>query len=281
MFSNYKEKRDFANTPEPSIGQESASKGSLAFVIQKHAARQLHYDFRLEVDGVLKSWAVSKGPSLNPKIKHLAVMVEDHPLNYSDFEGSIPPGQYGAGQVIVWDKGTYSPDENGELFFGNRAKAEERTRERLISGKVSIHLRGEKLKGSWALVRIRHSDKNWLLIKHRDEHAVSDRDVLVEEKSVISGLTIDDLKSGCLPQRIDAKSRLRRTLHPMSNFVREALMASDLMDNYLNRPPYQRNDYLGWISGAKQEKTQQRRLAQMLDELAKGDSYMKMKYNAK
>ncbi len=201
MLQDYKGRRDFGHTPEPSDDRESAGEGPLTFVVQKHAARQLHYDFRLEVDGVLKSWAVSKGPSFNPETKRLAVMVEDHPLDYSSFEGTIPRGQYGAGQVIVWDWGTYSPDENGELSFGDRTRAEERMRKGLASGIISISLRGEKLKGSWTLVKMQRSDKNWLLIKHRDEHADPHRDILSEEASVISGLTIDDLKSGHLPSR--------------------------------------------------------------------------------
>ena len=203
MLQNYKGRRDFKRTSEPPADRGSAGEGPLTFVVQKHAARQLHYDFRLEVDGVLKSWAVSKGPSIDPKTKRLAVMVEDHPLDYSKFEGTIPRGDYGAGQVIVWDWGTYSPDENGELSFGDRTRAEERIRQGLTSGKLSISLRGEKLKGSWTLVKMQHSDKNWLLIKHRDKHADPHRDILSEETSVISRLTIDDLKSGHLPSRME------------------------------------------------------------------------------
>jgi bifunctional non-homologous end joining protein LigD len=126
-------------------------------------------------------------------------MVEDHPLAYAGFEGTIPWEQYGAGQVIVWDRGIYSPDEDGELSFDDRSRAEERVREELAGGKLSIYLRGEKLKGSWTLVKMRRSDKNWLLIKHRGEHAAPQRDILLEEASVISRLTINGLKSGHLP----------------------------------------------------------------------------------
>ncbi len=203
MLQDYKRKRVFKKTPEPSVERDTSGEGSLTFVVQKHSARQLHYDFRLEVDGVLKSWAVAKGPSTDPVVKRLAVMVEDHPLDYAGFEGSIPAGQYGAGQVIVWDHGTYSPDEGGELSFGDHQVAEKRMRQGLASGKLSITLKGEKLKGSWTLVKMQRSDKNWLLIKHRDEHAGSEHDVLEEETSVISGLTINDLKAGRLPPSVD------------------------------------------------------------------------------
>ncbi len=203
MLQDYKRKRDFKKTPEPKIKNKTAGDGSLIFVVQKHSASQLHYDFRLEVDGVLKSWAVAKGPSYDPAIKRLAVMVEDHPLDYAAFEGIIPSGQYGAGQVIVWDRGTYSPDENEELLFNDRGRAEELMRKGLTNGKISITLRGEKLKGSWTLVKMQKSENNWLLIKHRDEHADSSLDILEQEKSAISGLTINDLKTGRIPTKVD------------------------------------------------------------------------------
>jgi bifunctional non-homologous end joining protein LigD len=196
MLREYKKKRDFERTPEPDFKREKAKAGPLIFVVQKHAARQLHYDFRLEVDGVLKSWAVAKGPSLDTGTKRLAVMVEDHPLEYAGFEGTIPEGQYGGGQVIIWDKGTYSPDEGGELHFEDRNEAEKLMRQGLTAGKLSITLRGEKMKGSWTLVKMQKSENNWLLIKHHDEYADPARDILTAENSVVSGRTIDELKTG-------------------------------------------------------------------------------------
>jgi bifunctional non-homologous end joining protein LigD len=201
MLQDYKKKRDFERTPEPDFKREKAKAGPLIFVVQKHAARQLHYDFRLEVDGVLKSWAVAKGPSLDAGTKRLAVMVEDHPLEYAGFEGTIPEGQYGAGQVIIWDRGTYSPDEDGELHFEDRNEAEKLMRKGLAGGKISITLRGDKMKGSWTLVKMHKSENNWLLIKHHDEYADPSRDILKAENSVVSGLTVNKLKTGRLPPK--------------------------------------------------------------------------------
>ena len=199
MLEDYEKKRDFARTHEPGPSSGRPPAGSLRFVVQKHAARRLHYDFRLEWDGVLKSWAVPKGPSVDPKAKRLAVMVEDHPLDYSGYEGVIADGNYGAGQVIVWDSGTYSPDENSRLSFDDRAEAEERMRRDVEKGKLSFTLRGQKLQGSWTLVRTSRSPKDWLLIKHRDLHADPHRDVLEDGRSVQCGLTLEDLKAGRLP----------------------------------------------------------------------------------
>ena len=201
-LKSYGEKRDFARTPEPGPERPAAATGPLTFVVQKHAARQLHYDFRLELDGVLKSWSVPKGPSFDVREKRLAVMVEDHPLDYGSFEGVIPKGEYGGGQVIVWDNGTYSPDEGGELSFHDRAAAEERMRSEIEAGKLSITLRGGKLKGSWTLVKMQRGENDWLLIKHRDGVADAERDVLAEDRSVLSALSIDDLKSGRLPDQV-------------------------------------------------------------------------------
>src|SRR6266478_6028422 len=138
----YQRKRDFTRTPEPAGSEGRGRKGQkLGYVIQAHAARRMHYDFRLECDGVLKSWAVPKGPSLDPQAKHLAMQTEDHPFDYGSFEGMIPAGQYGAGEVIVWDCGVYSPDEN-QTFFHDRPEAERQVRQGLVKGKLSFLLRG-------------------------------------------------------------------------------------------------------------------------------------------
>lgn len=204
MLEKYRGKRDFERTPEPPPGP-APDEGPLIFVIQKHAATRLHYDFRLEWDGVLKSWPIPKGPSLNPQDKRLAVMVEDHPFDYASFEGIIPKGEYGGGQVIVWDAGTYSPDEGGKLSFHDRAEAEARMREGLHKGKISVFLRGHKLKGSWTLVKTKRAENEWLCIKHQDRFSDKERDILEEDSSILSGLTIDDLKSGRLPERRGVK----------------------------------------------------------------------------
>ena len=143
-----------------------------------------------------------KGPSLDPEAKHLAVMVEDHPLEYATFEGIIPKGEYGAGEVIVWDSGTYSPDEGGRFLFSDRAAAEEQMRRGLEKGKISFFLRGHKLKGSWTLVKMQKREKDWLLMKHRDEYASPGSDILKEEQSVISGRTIEDVRAKRPPDTV-------------------------------------------------------------------------------
>ncbi len=176
----------------------------MLFVIQKHSARQLHYDFRLECDSVLKSWAVPKGPSLNPSEKRLAMQVEDHPYDYASFEGVIPPGQYGAGEVIVWDCGVYSPDEGRLHWFHDAAEAQRRTRDGIEKGKLSLLLRGEKVKGSFALVRSAER-KNWLLIKHKDSFTAQ-TDVTAQDRSILSGVTVEALRT--LPVRRIPASQL-------------------------------------------------------------------------
>ena len=196
MLERYGEKRDFSKTPEPKPEATGGARGALRFVVQKHAARRTHYDFRLELDGALKSWAVPNGPSPDPKDKRLAVLVEDHPIDYGTFEGVIPKGSYGAGRVIVWDHGLYSPDGDGRLSFHDRSEAEARLRDGFEKGKLSITLRGRKMRGSWTLVRTK---KDWLLIKHRDAFATEDAHALDDDRSTQSGLTLDDLKAGRLP----------------------------------------------------------------------------------
>src|SRR5438477_517985 len=191
LLDEYSKKRAFDATPEPAPAPAPGA-GPLLFVVQKHSARQLHYDFRLECDGVLKSWAVPRGPSLNPADKRLAVMTEDHPYDYASFEGVIPPKQYGAGEMIVWDCGVYAPDEDGPPAFHDRARAEREVREGFDKGKIGFELRGEKLKGSFALVRMKDK-KDWLLIKHKDRF-VSKEDPTARDRSVLSGATVADLK---------------------------------------------------------------------------------------
>ncbi|MGP8035616.1 MAG: DNA ligase D [Steroidobacteraceae bacterium] len=201
-LERYAAKRSFTRTPEPPAKLARERHGPLLFVVQKHAARQLHYDFRLELDGVLKSWAVPKGPSLDPDDKRMAVEVEDHPFDYASFEGVIPPKQYGAGNVIVWDCGVYSPDEGEHYSFADRAEAEKRLREELKAGKLSFLLRGAKLKGSFTLVKTR-TGSQWLLIKHRDRFA-RPNDVLAQPASVLSGLSLDEITPESTPQRLEA-----------------------------------------------------------------------------
>ena len=198
----YAAKRAFTRTPEPGPSVAAGRGGPLLFVVQKHAARRLHYDFRLELDGVLKSWAVPKGPSLNPVDKRMAVAVEDHPFDYASFEGVIPAKEYGAGRVIVWDCGVYSPDEDREYSFVDREAAQQRVRSGIEQGKLSIFLRGGKLKGSFALVRTA-TPEQWLLIKHKDAFT-SDEDIALQDRSVISGVSLDELSTGASPQRLDA-----------------------------------------------------------------------------
>ncbi|AZA80888.1 3'-phosphoesterase [Chryseobacterium lactis] len=170
-LKDYQEKRKFDETTEPK-GKAKKSKNKLIFVIQRHAASRLHYDFRLEMEGVLKSWAVPKGPSLDPQDKRLAMMVEDHPYDYKDFEGNIPEGNYGAGQVEVWDSGTYEPlDENSKL------SDEKELLKELHAGSLKFVLHGKKLKGEFALVKMKNGENNaWLLIKHKDDFAESPYD---------------------------------------------------------------------------------------------------------
>ena len=187
-LGRYHAKRDFTKTSEPS-GAHAASaapaRADRVYVIQKHHAGHLHYDLRLESRGVLKSWAVPKGPSLDPADRRLAVEVEDHPLEYAGFEGAIPEGEYGAGTVIVWDRGTFRPQGDEELAT------------RLEKGAVTVEIAGEKLRGGFALVRTRFGGKktNWLLIKEKDTLARPGSDITAEApRSVLSGRDVDEVR---------------------------------------------------------------------------------------
>ncbi|MBJ6748760.1 DNA ligase D [Geomonas anaerohicana] len=200
-LEQYHRKRDLSKTPEPP-GKGGRSERALRFVVHKHAASHLHYDFRLEIDGVLKSWAIPKGPSLDPSVKRLAMMVEDHPYEYGDFEGVIPKGNYGAGEVIIWDTGTFhaaaseEPDQSLKLL-----------REGLQKGDLKFVLHGEKLNGEYALVRIKGDKGNsWLLIKKKDQYAGSE-DVTLQERSVVSNATIEDVRAGRMPQRMPVQAQ--------------------------------------------------------------------------
>ncbi|HBA87290.1 MAG TPA: DNA ligase D [Geobacter sp.] len=192
-LEEYQRKRDLTKTPEPG-GKGGKPGKSLRFVVHKHAASHLHYDFRLELDGVLKSWAIPKGPSLDPSIKRLAMMVEDHPYEYGEFEGVIPKGNYGAGEVIIWDAGSYhSP------AAADRSQSEKLLREGVRKGDLKFVLQGEKLNGEFALVRIKsEKDNSWLLIKKHDAFA-STEDVTARDRSVVSNATIEDIRSGKIP----------------------------------------------------------------------------------
>jgi bifunctional non-homologous end joining protein LigD len=198
QLARYRSKRDFSRTTEPAgAGQATTERGAAhpLFVVQKHDASRLHYDFRLEVDGVLKSWAVPKGPSLDPADKRLAVMTEDHPLEYAGFEGAIPKGEYGAGTVLLWDLGWWEPDLDRAKAVGPGGPTA--LAAALAAGELKFVLHGKKLGGSWALVQMKgRGDKNWLLIKHRDDAARPGADILQEEPdSIVSGRTLEQVSA--------------------------------------------------------------------------------------
>jgi bifunctional non-homologous end joining protein LigD len=183
-LEQYRQKRDFSRTPEPAAKRtrRRRARRALRYVVQKHQATALHYDFRLEWNGVLLSWAVPKGPSLDPSTKRLAMAVEDHPLEYADFEGVIPEGEYGGGTVMVWDRGTWEPNDPDVDAS-------------LKKGDFKFTLHGEKLRGSWVLVRTRGfppgaSKPSWLLIKHRDEYASAEDVTQAHPDSALSGRTL-------------------------------------------------------------------------------------------
>jgi len=188
-LTKYREKRAAGETPEPFGGKPNGKE--LRFVIQKHDASHLHYDFRLEMDGFLKSWAVPKGPSTDPEVKRLAMMVEDHPYDYRNFEGIIPKGQYGGGTVIVWDEGTYEPVDEEDADI---SKQEKSLLHQLHSGKMKFRLNGDKLKGEFALVKAHgRGDNGWLLFKLEDKYA-NKKDITLKDKSVISGKSIAQME---------------------------------------------------------------------------------------
>ncbi|PKN83613.1 MAG: hypothetical protein CVU51_12090 [Deltaproteobacteria bacterium HGW-Deltaproteobacteria-1] len=221
-LKDYISKRKFTKTPETPEppGKLHPAGDRLVFVVQKHAARALHYDLRLELDGVLKSWAVPKGPSLDPSQKRLAVMVEDHPFDYKDFEGVIPEGNYGAGSVIIWDRGFYyhpaDPDGN---------QSETLLREGLKKGHLTFILHGEKLQGEFALVKTRKDEKSWLLLKKNDRFATT-KDILKNNRSVVSRENLEEVASGNSkhPPRQDKIDQIH---------LREAMESEDLK----NAPP--------------------------------------------
>jgi bifunctional non-homologous end joining protein LigD len=212
----YRRRRDFSRTSEPAGGEAAPAAERPVFTVQKHAASSLHYDFRLELDGVLKSWAVPKGPSLDPADKRLAVMTEDHPLEYAAFEGTIPEGEYGGGTVLLWDFGWWEPDVAWmkEAARKDRKNAAVGTAQdpatsqqgggqsaaldlhaALAKGELKFILHGHKLSGSWALVQMKgRGEKNWLLLKHRDERARPGASVIEEApNSVLTGRTLDEI----------------------------------------------------------------------------------------
>lgn len=219
-LSKYKQKRSFDKTPEPTGGKPAGNE--LRFVVQKHHASRLHYDFRLEMEGVLKSWAVPKGPSTNPADKRLAMMVEDHPWDYRNFEGIIPEG-YGAGTVIVWDEGTYEPAEK------KKTKKEDvkSLMHHLYQGSISFVLHGEKLKGEFSLVKTKeHGDNAWLLIKKKDEYATI-TDITKKDRSVVSGKTLEQVKEN--PQKEWQSNRAKKVTNTKEN-AQENVDENELLD---------------------------------------------------
>jgi bifunctional non-homologous end joining protein LigD len=199
-LKEYAAKRRFEKTPEPPANQKSQGPANF-FCVQRHDATRLHYDFRLEMDGVLKSWAVPKGPTLDPTVKHLAAHVEDHPIEYGDFEGNIPAGNYGAGSVMLWDRGTFD-------LLGGVSGAEQ-----LARGDLKFRLHGEKLNGDFALVHMqgRGKGKEWLLIKKRDEFAAPGWNIEDYATSVLSGRTQEEIARN-LPARKTSPRKKKRKL---------------------------------------------------------------------
>jgi bifunctional non-homologous end joining protein LigD len=216
-LDEYRAKRDFKNTPEPPPPNESTAVAKNYFCVQRHDATRLHYDFRLEVDGVLKSWAVPKGPSLDPAVRHFAAHVEDHPIDYGGFEGNIPAGNYGAGSVMLWDRGTFE-------LLGDAPAAEQ-----LARGDFKFRLHGEKLNGAFALVHMKGRGKGneWLLIKKRDEFAAPGWDVEAHAYSVLSGRTQEEIARNMPARKAKRKAagaadRVWRSDRPAKHAARTA-----------------------------------------------------------
>ncbi|HVX40865.1 MAG TPA: DNA polymerase ligase N-terminal domain-containing protein [Gemmatimonadaceae bacterium] len=203
-LTEYKAKRNFSRTREPEGRVGRGPKHKLHFVIQKHAASHLHFDFRLELDGVMKSWAVPKGPSYDPQVRRLAMQVEDHPIEYNTFEGTIPEGEYGGGTVMLWDRGTYEPEAGG---------GEEALRDGYERGDLKILMHGTRMRGGWVLVRMRTDERGrsqWLLIKHRDDFADPGYDVVADETtSVVSGRSMEEI--GTKSRRVWSSNRTSST----------------------------------------------------------------------
>src|ERR1700741_372092 len=199
-LEQYQRKRRFDKTPEPS-GEEPGPAKENTFVVQKHSARRLHYDFRLAINGTLKSWAVPKGPSLNSDDKRLAVQTEDHPLAYGRFEGKIPEGSYGAGTVMVWDRGTYA--------VANPSGAHLNAAQQVKKGEIKFNLNGEKLRGGFVLVKLKQSEKGneWLMIKHKDAAEDPAWDIDEHDVSVLTGRAIEEIKQEAPPKRAPSPIR--------------------------------------------------------------------------
>lgn len=228
-LSKYREKRSAGKTPEPFGGRSSGKE--LRFVVQKHDASHLHYDFRLEMKGVLKSWAIPKGPSMDPSVKRLAMMVEDHPYDYRNFEGIIPKGQYGGGTVIVWDEGRY---EALATETNDVVKMDKNLRHQLYSGKLKFRLYGEKLKGEFALVKAYGRGGNeWLLMKLEDQYATS-KDVIANDKSVLSGKTIAEMEKS--PDKVYGQPVVKKN-SISKNKGKKSRNAAEIISNQLEEVP--------------------------------------------
>ena len=203
-LASYKAKRDFTKTSEPAGGTTRSEARQLEFVIQKHAASHLHFDLRLELDGVMKSWAVPKGPHYDPKVRRLAMEVEDHPIEYNQFEGTIPKGEYGGGTVMIWDRGTFEAEDGG----GERS-----IRRGYDRGDLKIIMHGTRMLGGWVLVRTRRDERGraqWLLIKHRDAFASAVLDVVADANtSIVTGRTMDEIARGAAPKKAAGPRRRR------------------------------------------------------------------------